>query len=307
MQIYVSGSLAYDRIMGFSGHFSQHILPEKIDNLNVSFTVDGLTENFGGTAGNIAYALALLGERPVILATIGRDHQRYLDWLKSHGIVCDRINIVADEFTAGAYIITDQADNQITGFNPGAMKRCCPVALDRLDPADSFAIVGPGNITDMRDYAAGFRAQGIPYLFDPGQSLPAWQGDAITESIRGARLLVTNDYELELVKEMTGRDTAGLLALTPVIVTTLGEDGALVTDAGGITEVAAVKPRAVVDPTGAGDAFRAGLIKGLIDGDSVARAALLGAVSASFAIEHQGTQEYTFTREELEARLAGAE
>ncbi len=303
MQIYVSGSLAYDRIMDFPGRFQEHILPEKIHTLNVSFTVNGLTENFGGTAGNIAYALALLGEKPTILATIGRDRERYMDWLSAHGIACDRIKVIAEEFTAGAYIITDQSDNQITGFNPGAMKRCCPVPFESLDPAASFAIIGPGNITDMQGYATGFRARGIPYLFDPGQSLPAWEGADLATAIRGARLLVSNDYELELIKEMTGRDTAGLLELTPTIVTTLGEHGSRLTTADGDTGVPAAKPRQVLDPTGAGDAFRAGLIHGLINGEDLARAACRGAVCGSYAVEEYGTQTYSFTPDEFNARL----
>ncbi len=303
MQIYVSGSLAYDRIMDFPGRFQDHILPEKIHMLNVSFTVDGLTENFGGTAGNIAYALSLLGEKPIILATIGRDRERYIEWLKSHGIACDQIKVIAEEFTAGAYIITDKSDNQITGFNPGAMKHCCPVPFEDIDPAASFAIIGPGNLNDMQGYAEGFRGRGIPYLFDPGQSLPAWNGADLATSIQGARLLVSNDYELELIKEMTGRDTTGLLALTPAIVTTLGEHGSRVTTADGDTDVPAAKPRRVLDPTGAGDAFRAGLIQGLIEGESLARAALRGAVCGSFAVEEYGTQTYCFTPDEFAARL----
>ena len=304
MQISVSGSLAYDRIMDFPGRFQEHILPDKIHTLNVSFTVNGLTENFGGTAGNIAYALSLLGEKPVILATIGRDRERYFDWLKFRGIDCDQIKVIEEEFTAGAYIITDKSDNQITGFNPGAMKHCCPVPFESLDPAASFAIIGPGNISDMQGYAEGFRGRGVPYLFDPGQSLPAWNGADLAASIRGARLLVSNDYELELIKEMTGLDTAGLLEMTPVIVTTLGEHGARITTADGDTEVPAANPRRVLDPTGAGDAFRAGLIQGLIEGESLARAARRGAVCGSFAVEEYGTQTYSFTADEFAARLA---
>jgi adenosine kinase len=303
MQIYVSGSLAYDRIMDFPGRFQDHILPDKIHTLNVSFTVNGLTENFGGTAGNIAYALSLLGENPVILATIGRDRERYFDWLRFRGIGCDQIKVIEDEFTAGAYIITDKSDNQITGFNPGAMKHGCPVAFESLDPSVSFAIIGPGNITDMQSYAEGFRGRAVPYLFDPGQSLPAWNGADLAAGIRGARLLVSNDYELELIKDMTGLDTAGLLELAPAIVTTLGENGARVTTAEGDTDVPAAKARQVVDPTGAGDAFRAGLIQGLIEGESLASAALRGAVCGSFAVEEYGTQTYSFTPDEFAARL----
>src|SRR3990170_2959936 len=174
MNILVSGSLAYDRIMDFQGRFSDHILPEKIHVLNVSFTVNGLQEKFGGTAGNIAYGLSLLGENPLILATIGRDYHRYFDWLAKNHISCDGIRIIEQELTAGAYITTDQADNQITGFNPGAMKFTSAFDFSRVDGKASIAIVAPGNQEDMMNYSAIYKSRGIDYIFDPGQSLPMW-------------------------------------------------------------------------------------------------------------------------------------
>ena len=173
MQIIISGSLAYDRIMDFPGYFSDHILPEKIHSLNVSFMVNSLVEKFGGTAGNIAYALTLLGERPLISAAIGQDYQRYFAWLKKHRISTAGIKIIENDFTASAYITTDKANNQITGFHPGAMNHSSDLDFAKLDPRDTLLIVSPGNLQDMRTYPQFCKARGIDYIFDPGQALPA--------------------------------------------------------------------------------------------------------------------------------------
>ncbi|MEE8471461.1 MAG: carbohydrate kinase family protein [Dehalococcoidia bacterium] len=303
MNIIVSGSLAYDRIMDFSGYFSDHILPEKIHVLNVSFTVNGMIEKFGGTAGNIAYALHLLGEKPVILATIGHDHQRYFEWLAKNHIACDSIKIIEEEFTASAYITTDQADNQITAFNPGSMKHPSSFDFDEIDPKESIAIVAPGNLQDMMNYSLACKTRGIDYIFDPGQSLPMLDGQDLTRSIVGSRILISNDYELELVISKTGLDRKKLLKRTETIITTLGELGSRVHTHDCEIDIPAIKRIKVVDPTGAGDAYRAGLIKGLAEGKDIARCAMMGSVCASFAIEHYGTQDYYFSLDEFKERL----
>ena len=303
MDIFVSGSLALDRIMDFPGRFSDHILPDKVHVLNVSFTVNGVVERFGGTAGNIAYALSLLDEKPRILATIGRDHGGYFRWLEENGISIDDIKIIDEEFTASAYITTDRADNQITGFNPGAMKRSSPFAFDEVDPRESIVIVAPGNLDDMKDYPRVCRAKGIPYIFDPGQSLPMWDGKDLAQAIEGSKLLVSNDYELELIARKTGLGRERLIGLTEAIVTTRGEKGSVVHTKDERTDMPAVKVDKAVDPTGAGDAYRAGLIKGLVQGKDLRYCAVLGTVVASFAVECRGTQEYTFAMREFEARL----
>ncbi|MFQ5873071.1 MAG: carbohydrate kinase family protein [Dehalococcoidia bacterium] len=307
MQIFVSGSLAYDRIMDFPGRFSDHIMPDKLHILNVSFTVEGLVERPGGTAGNIAYALSLLGEKPTIMATIGRDYQRYFQWLEKHDVPCDGIRIIQDEVTASAYITTDRADNQITAFNPGAMKHPSRFDLDTAEPGNSIGIVAPGNLEDMMAYTRAYQARGINYIFDPGQSIPAWDGKQMSECISGAAMLVSNDYELGMVMERTSLGKEDLLQRTGAVVTTKGEHGSIITTLGGDVLVPAIsRPETLVDPTGAGDAYRGGLIKGLIDGKSLVDSARLGTVCASFAIECQGTQEYTFTLEQFNARLREA-
>ena len=303
MNIIVSGSLAYDRIMDFPGHFSEHILPEKLHVLNVSFTVNGMQEKFGGTAGNIAYGLSLLGEKPIILSTIGRDYQGYFEWLSKNGIVKDNITIIEKEFTASAYITTDRADNQITGFNPGAMKYPSSFNFDKIVPKDTIAIVAPGNLDDMMKYSSTYQAIGIDYIFDPGQSLPMWDGQSLVQCIKGSRILISNDYELELIVNKTGLDKRRLLQLTNTIITTLGELGSRVSTPDCEIGIPAVKPRKVVDPTGAGDAYRAGLIEGLIQCRDIESSAKMGSVCASFAVECYGTQDYCFSPAEFEERL----
>ena len=303
MNIITSGSIAYDRIMDFPGYFSDHILPEKIHILNISFTVNSLTEKFGGTAGNIAYALSLLGEKPTILATIGRDYHRYFEWLMQNNIACDNIIIIEEELTASAYITTDQADNQITGFNPGAMKHPSFFNLDKINPKESIAIIAPGNLADMMHYSVTYKDRGIDYIFDPGQSLPMWDSQDLIQCIERSNIMISNDYELELIISKTGLDKNKLLQRTNAIITTLGELGSCVCTPDYEIYIPAIKPKEAVDPTGAGDAYRAGLIKGLIEGRNLEQSAKMGSVCASFAIECYGTQEYHFSLMEFEKRL----
>jgi adenosine kinase len=304
MQILVSGSLAYDRIMDFPERFSDHILPDKIHILNVCFMVNGLKEQFGGTAGNIAYSLHLLGANALILAAAGKDFHSYKVWLQKNGLPLTGIREIPEEFTAGAYITTDIADNQITGFNPGAMKHQCGYQIDGIDPSDALAIISPGNLDDMYHYSKVFKAKGISYICDPGQSIPALPKDHLLEMIEGSRLLISNDYELEMIVRSTGVSKKDLLSKTNSIITTLAEKGCTVATAGSEVEIPASKPAKVSDPTGAGDAFRAGLIKGIIEGKSLEDSARMGSVSAAFSVECQGTQCHHFTIEQFNERYA---
>lgn len=299
MQIFVSGSLAYDRIMDFPGKFSDHILPDKIHILNVCFVVNGLEEKFGGTAGNIAYNLALLGERPVVLATAGVDFDRYEAWLRQHDLPLSGIHYIEKELTAGAYITTDMADNQITGFNPGAMKYPSLQKLDGVNPQETLAIVAPGNVEDMLAYSRSYKKLKIPYIFDPGQQIPILSREQLIEMITGSKLLISNDYELEMIIQDTGTGEGELLSLTNTIISTLGENGSRLRTPQGEVEIPAVRASQVKDPTGAGDAFRAGLVKGMVLGKELADAARMGATCASYAVERYGTQEHRFTQEEF--------
>ncbi len=303
MKIIVSGSLAYDRIMDFPGYFSEHILPEKIHVLNVAFQVNGIKEKFGGTAGNIAYALALMGEKPDISATIGHDYHRYLNWLADHGLSTKNIKIIEDEFTAGAYITTDRSDNQITGFNPGAMKFSSCLDFDQLDPQKTLIIVSPGNLEDMINYPQACKLRGIDYIFDPGQSLPMLDTKDLLQAIEGCRILITNDYELELIMSKTGLNKEALFKKARTIITTLGESGSRIFRPEGETHIPAVQPKKVEDPTGAGDSYRGGLISGLVRGMDIEGSAKIGSVCSSFAVESYGTQDYRFDLEEFNERF----
>lgn len=308
MHILVSGSLAYDRIMDFPGRFSDHILPDKIHILNVCFAINGLRENFGGTAGNIAYALSLLGEKPIVVATGGRDFEPYRRWLAKQGIPTDHIAIIEDELTASAYITTDQTDNQITAFNPGAMKYSAPFNFASLTPKETVAIVSPGNLDDMLVFSRNYKEKGIGYIFDPGQSLPAWSAEQLIGMIDGSGIFICNDYELQMALNKTGMTLEGIAKKTGTIVTTRGECGSLVSfrDNGMMTsiEIPAVKPDKVNDPTGAGDAYRAGLIKGLLLSEKdIIHAARMGAVCAAYSVEVYGTQNFHFTPKSFNERF----
>ena len=306
MQIFVSGSLAYDRIMNFPGRFADHILPEKLHVLNVCFTVEGLQEKFGGTAGNIAYNLSLLGESPLILACAGRDFAAYRRHLEKLGLSLEGIRVVEEEFTAGAYITTDQDDNQITGFNPGAMKFPSHYRFPGLDPAQALAIISPGNLEDMIGYSRAYKEMQVPYICDPGQQIPVIPREDLAEMITGADILISNDYELEMIMGATGWDLAELCRRAGAVITTLGEQGSLVRQQGQEVSIPPVTPERVQDPTGAGDAFRAGLIKGLVLGRDLVQAARLGSTSASFALEHYGTQEHAYSQDQFWARHQAA-
>ncbi len=303
MNIVVSGSLAYDRIMSFQGYFSDHILPDKLHVLNVCFQVNGMKEKYGGTAGNIAYSLALLGEKPVISATIGQDYARYFKWFEEHGISTEKIKIIDQEFTAGAYITTDLADNQITGFNPGAMQYPAGFDFEDLKPQDTLAIISPGNMDDMINYPAACRQKNIPYIFDPGQSIPVWDAKELVRAIEGSMILIVNDYEFELIVDKTGLKKERLLGITGAIITTLGEEGSQVFTAEREIKIRPAKNRQVSDPTGAGDAYRGGLLCGLSRGLDIEQSAKMGSVCASFAVECYGTQEYSYTPDEFNERL----
>jgi adenosine kinase len=298
--------MAYDRIMDFPGRFSDHILPDKIHILNVCFTVNGLKEQFGGTAGNIAYNLVLLGERPQILAAVGKDFDRYEAWLSQLQLPLEGIRSISEELTAGAYITTDKADNQITGFNPGAMKHPSHFSFDGINPASALTIISPGNLEDMLTYAKTCREERIPYIFDPGQSIPSFTGDELMSMLKGSSLLISNDYELEMVMRATGIKRPDLLQFTGKVITTLGEKGSIVFTPEDEVKIPAAQAARVTDPTGAGDAYRAGLIKGIVTGKDLREAARLGAVCASFAVECYGTQEHRFSQKDFWARYEEA-
>ncbi|MDR3557723.1 MAG: carbohydrate kinase family protein [Syntrophobacteraceae bacterium] len=296
MNIFISGSLAYDRIMDFPGRFADHILPDKIHVLNVCFNINGLVEKFGGTAGNIAYSLAVLGESPCIVATCGEDFARYEKWLAQNKLPLSYIKPVSGVLTAGAYITTDLDDNQITAFNPGAM--AFEAELPALD-SSSVVFIGPGNKTDMMNLAENARLAGAPFFFDPGQSLNIWNGDELREAVWGALCFISNDYELSLFLRMTGWTMSDLHDAVEVVITTRGSEGAVIEEGGEKSLIPAVPADQVIDPTGAGDTFRAGVLKAVSMGLPWEVACRMGATAASFSVAHYGTQEHRFGWEEF--------
>jgi len=311
MNILVSGSLAYDRIMDFPGKFSDHILPDKVHVLNVCFMINELKENFGGTAGNIAYALSLLGESPTIVATAGRDFEPYRDWFNKHNISTDNIKIIEEELTAGAYITTDKSDNQITAFNPGAMKFNASYDFESAAHNNTVSIVSPGNLDDMYNFSNIYKQKKIDYIFDPGQSLPAWTKEKLIEMIDGSKIFICNDYELQLTQEKTSMTIDDILEKTEILVQTKSEHGSVViVKEHGQTkniEIPAAGVDSVKDPTGAGDAYRAGLIKGFFLSDSeIVHAAKIGAVTAAYCVEVYGPQNFNFTPDSFNKRFEDA-
>lgn len=305
MKILVSGSLAYDRIMNFPGYFKDHILPEKVHLLNVSFEIKILRENFGGTAGNIAYNLKLLGENPIIISTAGRDFENYQRWLKLNEISLKEIRILPNELTACAYIITDRANNQITAFHSGAMQVESSLGLGQyrsLNPKDTLAIIAPGNRFEMVDFGRLLKKKGIPYIFDPGQQIPTFSNSDLRFLLKGALIFVVNDYEFSLVSKKLSLKLGDMKKLAKIVIITKGEKGSKVITHEKSYQISSIKPRKVVDPTGAGDAFRAGLIKGIVKKYPIKKIAQLATLVATYPIEHYGTQEHSFSLREIKNR-----
>ena len=299
--ILVSGSLAYDKIMEYPGRFSDHIMPGKVHVLNLSFVTENLREHFGGTAGNIAYGLALLGEKPAVLASAGKDFGPYRERLEQVGVSLDFVHIISDKPTTLSNIMTDRADNQIAALSIGAMADSCGIKEEEI-PADAFAIIAPGNIGDMRRLPALYRKKNIPFIFDPGQQIPALSADDIRNGITGANVFIANDYELALVLEKTGWTEEDILGRAEVLVTTLGENGSRVRTKEKILDIPLARAKEVLDPTGAGDAYRAGFIKGFLAGWPLETAGRFAGVIAARAIEAYGPQEYRVSFSEASVR-----
>ncbi|MBM4420807.1 MAG: carbohydrate kinase family protein [Chloroflexi bacterium] len=306
MTIACSGSVAFDHIMTFPGHFQDHILPDKVHILNVSFLVDSLTKRRGGTAANIAYNLALLGEKAQVVATVGEDFEEYRGWLERAGVDTKATRVVPGDFTASGFITTDLSDNQITGFYIGAMRAAATVSLKELAPRPALVCVSPNDPAAMDLHVNEARALGIPWVYDPGQQIVRLEGEQLVNGMRGARCVVGNDYEIAMIASKTGYSEDRLGELAAMVVVTKGEHGSVVHERGRTTNVPAAKPKRVLDPTGAGDAYRAGLLRGLLRGESVETWGRVAALSAAYAVEQRGTQEHAHTPPEFNARMKAA-
>ena len=293
--------MAYDTIMVFHDKFKNHILPEKVHMLNVSFLVPMIRREFGGCAGNIAYNLNLLGEKPLIMATVGHDFEPYSQWLNNCQISTRHIKIMDDHYTGQAYITTDEDDNQITAFHPGAMSSSHENSV--IDAEDiNIGIVSPDGKEGMQQHAKEFAEQGIPFIFDPGQGMPMFDGDELIELLDLATYATFNDYESELMQERTGLSLEQLAESVEALIVTMGGNGSKIYTGGRCIEIPSAKAKELSDPTGCGDAYRAGLLYGLmneLDWETTGRiASLLGSIK----IEHHGTQNHSFTMDAFKAR-----
>lgn len=305
MRTLLCGSLAFDSIMVFQDHFRNHILPDKIHMLNVSFLVPEMRREYGGCAGNIAYTLKLLGGDPVIMATVGDDFAPYADRLDALGISREAIRHLPGTYTAQAFITTDLADNQITAFHPGAMNFSHENDASAV-PDIGLAIVSPDGREGMLAHCRQLHAAGIPYIFDPGQGMPLFSGDELLVMLRHARAVTLNDYEAELLAARTGYSIARLAGEVEALIVTRGEAGSRLYTGDTVTEVPAAPTAAVVDPTGCGDAYRAGLLFALARGWDWLTACRLAGVMGALKIESRGGQNHSFSPAEIAARYRQA-
>ncbi|TAN02618.1 MAG: carbohydrate kinase family protein [Rhodanobacteraceae bacterium] len=289
----ICGSMAYDTIMVFEDRFKNHILPDKVHMLNVSFLVPRMRREFGGCAGNIAYNLKLLGGQPVPMATVGQDFAPYHEWFEQQGIRLDQVREVPDTFTAQAFITTDRDNNQITAFHPGAMMQS---QLNHVaEVADvAIGIVAPDGREGMLQHAAGFAAKGIPFIFDPGQAMPLFSGEEFRAFIGQADYVAVNSYEASLLSERTGWSEAEIAGKVKAFIVTHGGEGSVIHAGGAQHEIPAAKPRAVVDPTGCGDAYRAGLLHGLLQGFDWPTTGRIASLMGALKIAEPGTQNHRF-------------
>ena len=305
MTALICGSIAFDTVMVFPGRFRDHILPDRIHLLNVSFLVPSMRRNFGGCAGNIAYSLRLLGGRGIPMATVGHDFGPYEQWLRERSVDVSQLRVVDGEYTAQAFITTDLDDNQITAFHPGAMNQSHLNEVSQVTGC-SIGLVAPDGREGMVRHAAQFAAAGIPMLFDPGQGLPMFDGAELLDFIAKATWVAVNDYEGQLLSERTGLAHAEIASRVQALIVTKGAEGSVIHAGGREHRIPAARPDAVVDPTGCGDAYRAGLLFGLMNGldwETIGRvASLMGAIK----IAHAGTQAHWFTPGEFGDRYRAA-
>jgi adenosine kinase len=301
MKLIVTGSIAFDYLMQFPGKFTEHILPEHLQRVSLSFLVESMDKRRGGCAPNIAYTLALLGERPYLVATAGQDFKEYDEWLQAAGVDTSHVRHIPDKFTASFFCSTDTENNQIASFYIGAMANASELSL-RTIPQPGLVIISPNDPGAMVQYAEECRAIGVPYIFDPGQQCARLSGDELRDGIKDARLVICNDYEFELIRQKTGLGEEGMLQQATALVITRGEQGSSLYEKSGRVDVKALTPYRIVDPTGVGDAFRGGLMKGMAVGKSVKESAQLGTVAATYALEHLGGQSHAYTIKEFSDR-----
>ncbi len=299
MSVLVTGSVAVDHIMVFEDHFKNHFVSDKLEKLNVAFHVPSMAKKYGGTGANIAYNLCRLGLDPILLATVGPDLGPYADWMDRSGLRRDHLKVIDDEYTAACFITTDQSNNQIISFHPGAMDRAHEAKVSDVSEAFSVGIVSPNGRQAMIEYARDLKAKGVKTVVDPGQGLPILDKDDLLTALDGAAVYIVNEYEWELTREKTGLDEDGIAERVGALIITRGGDGSLLRRGGidaGLTiegdrsEIAPVPAAAEVDPTGCGDAYRAGLLYGIANELSLETATKLGSLMGSLKVAQSGPQ-----------------
>lgn len=309
MKILLTGSVAYDYLMTFPGYFREHILPEHLERISLSFLVDSMVRLRGGIAPNIAYTLALLGQRPRLWATVGEDFEDYRQWLESKGIITSGARVVPGEFTASFFVNTDRSNAQIASFYPGAMAYAANLSLHELeDDRPDLVMISPNDPRAMRLYGRESREMGIPYIYDPSQQIVRMSADELCEGIVGAHALFVNDYECALVEKMTGWTPEQIIQRNQqgervFIAVTRGADGVTIYSKEGVSEVPVVPPRQIIDPTGVGDAFRGGFLTGFAHHLDFRTCTQIGVLAATYCLEQRGPQGHTYTITEFVERF----
>jgi len=302
MNLVITGSVAYDYLMTFPGLFREQILPNQIDSLSLSFLVDGLVRHRGGIATNIAYTLALLGERPRVMATVGQDFADYRTWLEAKGIDTSAIRAIGDLYTASFFATTDRSNSQIASFYAGAMARAAELSLEDLDPRPELVVVSPNDPLAMHKYLDEAAALGVPAFYDPSQQVARVDGAELAHGLAHCAALICNEYEYGLIQKKTGLSSADITRQVDLVVVTLGREGSRIEAQGRSLHIPPVPQDRIVDPTGVGDAFRGGFLKGYLRGLDHERCGRLGSLAATYCLEEQGTQNHHFDRADFLAR-----
>jgi adenosine kinase len=303
MDTLLTGSVAYDYLMTFPGLFKEQILPERLEKISLSFLVDSMSRQRGGIAPNIAYTMALLGEHPRVIGTVGEDFNDYRQWLETHGVDTALMKVIPGLFTASFFATTDRSNAQIASFYPGAMGLAAQQSLKDVEKRPDLVVVSPNSPDAMTKFAAECRELSIPYLYDPSQQILRLEGPELARDMECAHFLFVNDYEFDLISKKTGLDLIHMLGHVDVIVVTRGKDGSSVYSAGEEYQIPVVPEVGVVDPTGVGDAFRAGFLSGYAHGWSWELCGQMGSLSATYCLEKKGTQNHSFTRNEFIVRF----
>ena len=302
MSALICGSLAFDTIMVFQDKFKNHILADKVHMLSVAFLVPELRREFGGCAGNIAYNLKLLGEEPLMMATAGQDFEPYQQWLEQCGIRTDYIKTLEGQYTAQAYITTDEDDNQITAVHPGAMNEAHLNPITAVTERIQIGIVSPDGKIGMQQHAEQFVEAGIEFIFDPGQGLPMFDGAELTAFLEQATWVTLNDYEAQLMQERTGLSLEAMAEQVKALIVTQGGEGSIIYTEGDVINIPAAPVSVLQDPTGCGDAYRAGLLYGLMNNMDWATTGRIASLLGAIKIEQKGTQNHRFSIAEFKAR-----